>query len=267
MNTTIPAPAAATRPAPRTPLLGVRPFIAKELREWLRSWRAVTVLVVMTPLMLLNTLGPKIGETAALAKGQPVPADLPLDPTVNVLERWPAWLLLLTIVAGFNLLVGERDRGTLAWSLSKPLSRSGLIVGKWIAAVVMITVFGIVLPMVASVLAAVLAYGMPNLGTVVLGTVLLVATPVFLVALMLALSVIVPGQAAVAGGAIFIAVFPLMMVDVLPGLAAWFPSTIIQWAAATTMGGSTSPVTPIAWAVGTVAVLAFAVARLRAADL
>jgi len=248
-------------------LVGARPFFNKEVRDWIRSWRAVSLFVVTTPLMLINTLGPKIGETAARANGEPIPSDLSFDATTNILVRWPQWIWMFVIFASFSLLIAERDRGTLAWSLSKPLSRTGLFVAKWAAAVVMFTVFGIVLPMVACVIAAIPAYGMPDMAAVVAGTLLLVATPAFFIALTLALSTVLPSQAGVAGAAVGVALAPVLLAPVLPAIVPWLPSSISFWAVNTTLGQPLDISTPIATAVFTAAVAAFGIAKLRAADL
>ena len=246
---------------------GVGPFLAKELREWVRSRRGLWVALTATPMMIINTLGPKIGEIAAQSEGQPIPPGLSFDPTINVLARWPQWIYLFAILASINLLIGERDRGTLAWSLSKPLSRSGLLLGKWVAATLMFTIFGIVVPMAASVVAAAIAYGMPDLGTVAVGTLLLAATPAFFVALTLALSTKLPSAAGVAGVAIGVALAPVFIGALLPWVADLFPSSIAQWAVASPLGQPASIVTPIAWLIGTVAIAWLGAARLRATDL
>ncbi len=254
--------------SPRAPSLeGVGPFFAKELRDWLRSRRSLWLALAATPMMVLNALGPKIGEIAARAEGEPIPADLILDPTINVLVRWPQWIVLFAIIASCNLLIAERDRGTLAWSLSKPLSRAGLLLGKWAAAMVMFTVFGIVIPMAAAVAAATIAYGMPDLGAVALGTVLLVATPAFFVALTLALSTRLPSPAGVMAAAITVALAPVFLASLVPWTADLFPSSIAQWAVGTALAQPTSVTTPIAWLVGMVAVAGFGAARMRATDL
>jgi ABC-type transport system involved in multi-copper enzyme maturation permease subunit len=248
-------------------LVGARPFFRKELRDWIRSWRAVSLFVVTTPLMVISTLGPKIGETAARSNGEPIPTDLSFDATTNILGLWPQWIWMFVIFASFSLLIAERDRGTLAWSLSKPLSRTGLLVAKWAAAVIMFTVFGIVLPMVACVIAAMLAYGMPDMGTVVVGTLLLTATPVFFIALTLALSTVLPSQAGVAGVAVGVALAPALLAPIFPAVVEWLPSSISLWAVNTTLGQPLSLSTPIAFVVFTVAVAVIGITRLRTVDL
>ncbi len=250
-----------------SPLLGTGPFIRKELHEWLRSRRALVLLGVTTMMMVLNTLSARFAQLSAHGAGVPVPSGLTFDPTANVLVKWPQWVFFFAIVFSASLFVVERDRGTLAWTLSKPLSRTALLVGKWTAAMIMFTIFGIVLPMAASVVAAEVAYGTPDLGTVLVATVLLTATPAFFVALTLALATILPSQPPVAGIAAGVAIAPGILGSFLPGIADWLPPSMGPWAVAVAMGHPVSMATPVAWALGTAAAAVLGTVMLRRADL
>jgi len=249
------------------PLQGFRPFVRKELVEWIRSWRAVILFGVATAMMVLSTLSARFAELTAQANGVPVPADLSLDPTLNVIAKWPEWLFFFAIVFSVNLLIVERDRGTLAWTLSKPISRTALLAGKWTAGMIAFVVFGLILPMAACVVAAIVAYGMPDLGTVAVATVLLAATPAFFFALTLAAAVVLPSQPPVAGVAIAVAIAPGILGTFVPGIAEALPPSIGPWAVLFAVGAPVSAVTPIAWAVGTIAAAVFGIAMLRRADL
>ncbi len=132
---------------------------------------------------------------------------------------------------------------------------------------VMFSVFGIVLPMAASVIVAVPAYGMPNLGSVTVATVLLTTTPAFFFALTLALATVLPSQPPVAGVAVAVAIAPGILASFVPGIADLFPSTMAPWAVAVATGHPVSAATPVAWAVSTVAAAGFGIAMLRRADL
>jgi hypothetical protein len=110
-------------PVPR--LLGLRPVVAKEIHEWFANHRAPMLFVVTTLMMVLSTLSARIA-TVSVPAAQ-LPPSLSLDPTVNVLVKWDQWVFFFAIVFSTSLLIVERDRGTLAWSLSKPLSRRALL--------------------------------------------------------------------------------------------------------------------------------------------
>ncbi len=242
-------------------------FFRKELLEWLRSRRAILLTLATGLMMLPATLGSRIALLSAAASHVVLPTQPPLDPTVNVLMKWDQWVFFFAILVSVSLVIGERDRGTLAWSLSKPLSRTALLAAKWSAAMVMFSIFGLVLPMTASVIVAIPAYGMPDLAVVATATVLLVATPAFFFALTLALGVILPSQTAVGGLAIMAAVVPGLVGQVLPDLAAAFPSSIGPWAVGLARGVPVPAITPIGWLVGTSVAAIAGLAAFQRRDL
>ena len=250
-----------------SPLLGLGAFTRKELLEWLKSWRAVILLAVTTAMMVLSTLSARLAELSTRGTSHPLPPGISFDPTTNVLVKWPEWVFFFAIIFSVSLFVVERDRGTLAWTLSKPLSRTALLIGKWTAARVVFTVFGIVLPMGASVAAATIAYGVPDLGEVAVATALLAATPAFFIALTLALGTVLPSQPPVAGIAVAAAIAPGLIGSLVPGVAEALPPSIGPWAVAAAMGGPAPEITPIGWAVGTIAAAVFGIVMLRRADL
>ncbi len=248
-------------------LLGLGPVFRKELREWLASRRVWMLLGVSSVMMVLNTLSANFAIAAATAKGIAVPPGLSMDPTINVLAKWEQWVFFFAIAFSVSLLIGERDRGTLAWSLSKPLSRTALIVGKWAAAMTVYVVFGLVLPMAMCVVAASVAYGTPDLGPIAVATVLLTATPAFFIALTLALGAILPSQAAVGGLAAIIAIAPGIVSSVSNDAAMLFPSSMGPWAVAYAMGAPVPASTPVGWLVGFVVVAVAGVVAMRRRDL
>src|SRR5262245_44267102 len=127
---------ATTNPIPRIDavphLLGLRPVVAKEIHEWFANRRAPMLFLVTSLMMVLSTLSAKIA--AASVPAAQLPPALSVDPSVNVLAKWDQWVFFFAIVFSTSLLITERDRGTLAWSLSKPLSRRALLAGKWVGA-------------------------------------------------------------------------------------------------------------------------------------
>jgi ABC-type transport system involved in multi-copper enzyme maturation permease subunit len=58
-----------------------------------------------------------------------------MDPTANVLLGWTGQTVaFIVVVATMALLSSERDRGTLAWSLTNPVSPTSIIAAKLVAA-------------------------------------------------------------------------------------------------------------------------------------
>src|SRR3954453_23167064 len=95
-----------------SPLLGVGPFIRKEILEWMKSRRAVILLAVTTAMMVLSTLSARLAEMSARSAGTPMPPTISFDSTTNVLFKWPQWVFFFAIVFSANLFIVERERGT-----------------------------------------------------------------------------------------------------------------------------------------------------------
>lgn len=254
-----------TTPARSPRLLGLRPVVAKEIHEWFANRRAWILLGVTTVMMLLNTLSARIAGTSLV--GRDLPAGLSFDPTVNVLAKWDQWLFFFAITFTVSLLIVERDRGTLAWSLTKPLSRRALIVGKWLGAMAIYVPFGLVLPMVACVVAATLSYGTPDVGRVAVATVLLAGVPAFFIGLTLALATFLPSQSAVGGAAVLVAIAPGLVGAVFPSIAMALPPAIGSWAVGVALGGTVSALTPIGWLIGMVVVTLAGITIISRGDL
>lgn len=258
------------RPADTTgpsPFLGFRAFFRKELAEWIRARRALVLAIASSATMTLTTLSARLAVWSAGLSHVKLTAQPPLDPTLNVLAKWDQWVFFFAILSSVSLVIGERDRGTLAWSLSKPMSRSALLLAKWAAGVVMFTASGIVLPMILCVLVAIPAYGMPDIAAVVTGTILLAATPAFFIALALALGVVLPGQAAVGGAGLIVALVPGIIGTLAPDVAAALPPSIGPWAIAVALHAPAPIWTPVGWAVGMIVAAALAIRALDRADL
>jgi ABC-type transport system involved in multi-copper enzyme maturation permease subunit len=260
----------ATLDQPR--LLGLRNLVRKDLSEWAHGKRAWIVMAVVTTVFAFAAANGWISDWAARS----LPAEpgdgpakavslLPLD---NVLFAIGTQFIALAVIfATMSLLIAERDSGTLAWTVSKPVSRTSVLVSKWLTATLALWIAAVVVPLAVTTVLATVLYGVPDLFTVALLGVTLITVPALFVAVALTAATLVPSQAAV--GAIGMAVFaaPLVIAGIVPGLAPFFPGSIFEWAVGFSVGGPVSLVTPVAWIVGLGALFALARARLAAMDL
>jgi ABC-type transport system involved in multi-copper enzyme maturation permease subunit len=238
MNTTNPA------------LPGFRPFLRKEMSEWWQRRAIIATFGFVTLLGTLATLATRIDELA----GGLAPGAAQLDPTMNVLGAgFDQLILYAALFTSIGLLIGERSTGTLAWTLSKPISRNALLLAKWLVAVVMLTVFGLVLPMAVSVGVATWSYGsLPDLGRVATLGGVLITLPAFYVALNLFLSTRLNSQAGVAAIGVGVAVIPLLFAGFLPLLVELWPTSMS--AVAMAMAGGETPHLPTILSWSTVVV-------------
>jgi ABC-type transport system involved in multi-copper enzyme maturation permease subunit len=241
---TLEAPATrAIRPAGR--LAGFDVLLRKELSDWVRGRRALTVGAASMALAVGTTVIPLI-----LRATSPDVPGLTLDPTRNVLGAWNGWnLALLFLLATMSLLSLERDRGTLAWTFTKPVSRTAVLGAKWLAAFAVLAVVAIALPMAAQVVVATVAYGaLPDLGMVGAFGLLLLLAPAFFVTLTIGVATVVPTTSGVAGVAFVVVMGPSMAEIWLPAIARWMPTSIHAWAGSV-LGGSPSFAEPLVWLV------------------
>jgi ABC-type transport system involved in multi-copper enzyme maturation permease subunit len=246
------------------PLLGFRPFFRKELADWWQRRAALITFAVVAALGAMGTLATRIDE---LAGG--VAEAAMLDPTANVLNaKFEDWILFAGIFASIGILTQERVMGTLAWTLSKPVSRSSVLLAKWTAAVVMLAVFAVALPLVVSVGIATWAYGsLPDLGSVAVFGLILVAVPAFFVGFNLALATRLGSQAGIAAAAFAVFGAPYLLVSFLPIVAEVWPTAMGAMAGAVAGGADPNLPTIAGWAVAVAAVGALGLLALGREDL
>jgi ABC-type transport system involved in multi-copper enzyme maturation permease subunit len=246
------------------PMLGFGPFLRKEFSEWVRGGRAIVVGLIVTALAVLGTLGTWIeGNVEGMAVGAAV------DPTVEALRLFgPPIVALVTIFATMSLLAGEREGGTLAWSLTKPLSRSAVLAAKWTAAVLVLAIVAIVIPTAVAAIVSTLAYGAaPDPLVVVPMALLSIAIPIFFVTIAIAAGTILPTQAGIAGVGIAVLLLPYLVGAILPvAVVEALPTGIGAWAGGL-VGGEAVPVsTPVVWAATIVALAAASVLAFRRSE-
>ncbi len=234
--------------------LGFGNSLRKELTEWFRGPKALIVLGISIVGAIFMTLIPFIAKATGEAEQAGL---LSTDPTANVLLGWTGQTVaFIAVIASMTLLSTERDRGTLAWSLSNPVSPTSIIAAKFLAAILVISVTAVALPMLVSIGVATVAYGaLPDLAVVGTLSVLFLALPAFYVALTVAAGTAVKSTAGVAGVAFAVMFVPQVVGGLLPIVNDLSPTSIGAWAMAVAKGGAASPLTPIGWLVSMVAIV------------
>jgi ABC-type transport system involved in multi-copper enzyme maturation permease subunit len=273
MNAATIDPFAVDQPDARRPiLLGLRNLVRKDLAEWIhgkRSWIVLGVVVTIFVLAAANAAITAWAVASFPAEPGEGPAEIAsMRPLDNVLFAiGTQFIVLATIFATMSLLIAERDSGTLAWTISKPVSRTSVLVSKWLTATLALWVVAVVVPIIVTTAVVTVLYGLPELATVAALAVTLITVPAFYVAVALTAATFVPSQAAV--GAIGMAVFaaPLVIGGLVPVLVPFLPGSIFDWAVAVSTGGAASIVTPVAWLAGLAALFAVGRQRLGAMDL
>jgi ABC-type transport system involved in multi-copper enzyme maturation permease subunit len=257
-------------------LPGVGALVRKDLGEWIHGSRAVIVLTITALFMALAAANSwiqawvvaNVPEAAQAAAGGAGPKIFVL-PWDNLASGVASQIFLFAAVfAAMSLIVRERESGTLAWVASKPVSRSSIWIAKWISASAALFVAAVVLPMAITVAVVGVLYGLPSMAAVAVTTLGMGAAIVFLVAVALGASTFVANQGAVAGISFAVMFVPGIIAGILPfDLAPFLPTSILAWSMGLVGGANVGVVTPIAWALGLTAVVAFSVRRMDGLEL
>lgn len=247
-----------------TSLQGFVPFFRKELSEWLRGGGALVTAIVLSALGILGTLGTRIDE---LTGGTPTAAQV--NATYNVIgAKFDQWIVFATVFASMGLILSERGSGTLAWTLSKPISRSALLFAKWLVATGALAVFGLLLPLAISAGVAAWAYGgAPDVGSLLVMAAWLAAAAGFIVALNLALATRIGSQAGVGAIAFAVAVIPYIAGALMPSLAEVWPTSVATMGTMVAAGDALNLRTVAGWLVCLVAVGAIGLLMFSREDM
>jgi ABC-2 type transport system permease protein len=226
--------------------LGFGTVFRKELTEWLRGPKALIVAGVSIAGAVFMTMIPFIAEATQEAEDAGLKS---LDPTANVLLGWTGQTVaLIAVVATMALISSERDRGTLAWSLSNPVSPTSVIAAKFVAAMLVFSLAAVVLPLAVSVCLATVVYGgLPNLATVATFGLLFLTLPAFYIALTVGLGTAIKSTAGVAGVAFAVMFVPQVLGGLLPIVGELSPTSIGGWAMAMAKGQPASTLTLVGW--------------------
>ena len=149
------------------PFTGFGNFFRKELGDWWKSWRFLIVLIVMTVIaeFIVFFTYDLAGRFRRDFQGQ---IELPSEQLVVTISALgslnphaPGIVLqiLIIIFSTMGIMAVEKSSGTLAWSLTKPLGRTGLLVAKWLAATMMLWLAMCVVPILISTISISAYYG------------------------------------------------------------------------------------------------------------
>jgi ABC-2 type transport system permease protein len=236
------------------PFLGFGTVLRKELTEWFKGPKALIVTGVSVVGAIFMTVIPFVvkatNQAAESGPGQ-TQMLLTMDPTTNVLLGWTGGTVaLIAVVATMALMSAERDRGTLAWSLTNPVSPMSIISAKFIAAMLVFSATAIILPLAVSIgLATVVYGGLPDLSIVGTFALLYLTLPAFYIALTVGLGTAIKSTAGVAGVAFAVMFVPQVIGGLVPVVTNLSPTSIGNWAMLVAKGQPASMLTPIGWAI------------------
>ena len=237
----------------------------KELTEWRRGRRTWVVLIVCTLFMALTALNAWLQVNLPAEAGVP-PEDALLDPTTAILGAVSGQIFLVAAVfAVMNMIVGERESGTLAWTVSKPVSRSAIWLAKFTVSTLVLWVVAGLIPLAATVALVFALYGPTTVVLVAAMAVGILLAIALFVAVTLAASTVVPSQAAAAAIGLAVMFVPQLLGIVVP--AQLLPTSILQWTLLAGVGEPAGFATPIAWGVAMLALISFSLRQMERLEL
>ena len=218
--------------------------LRKELVEQWRTRRLVVVAVVFLFFGFLSPLGAKLLPDLLEGLGDSggvmieIPPPTAQDALLQYVKNMSQFGVLLAVLLAMGAVAREKERGTAAMVLSKPVSRADFLLGKFVA---LTLVFGLCLALagLACYYYTVVLFEGTGEARFVEMNLLLGLFIEFYLAVTLLGSTVARSQV-VAGGLGLGAVFVVAILGVLPRFGDYMPTVLLDWARAL-MAGTGEP--------------------------
>jgi ABC-2 type transport system permease protein len=215
-------------------------------KEWMELVRTYRLLVVVIVMLFFGLTSPLIAKfTPEMMKLIPtggITIQMP-PPTVNdaigqYIKNMAQFGILLAILLTMGTIAQEKDKGTAAMMLVKPLPRSTFITTKYLALAAMFALT-IILAGIASYYYTLLLFEAMNiLHWLALNALLLLYVLVY-VAITLLCSTLTKSQVAAGGSALGALIF-IALISVIQGIGRNLPGELINWGTRLMMGDNTA---------------------------
>lgn len=225
--------------------------LAASLRkELIEQWRTRRLLVLLVVLVFFGMSSPVLAyftpELMSLVPGGEafkalIPTPTMLDAVDQYLKNTTQFGVLLALLLAMGAVAQEKERGTAAMMLVKPLPRGVFLLAKFVALAIAFLV-GLALAGVGGYFYTLVLFGAPDAGAWVAMNVLLWLYLLVFVALTLLFSALVRSPAAAAGLG-FGALLLLSLIGSIPGMGQYLPGELVNWAVSgfTGAGGAEWP--------------------------
>jgi ABC-2 type transport system permease protein len=250
-----------------------RTLLAKEFLEQRRTYR---VFILGAVLLVFGLISPVLAKyTPLLLRSIPnLPAGLAgiipeatlRDAVGQYIKNISQFGVFLVIIFSMGVIAQEKERGTAAMLLTKPVRRSAMVLAKWVAGMASLLVGLAVAAIGCALYTALLFEPLPLGGFLALNALMAVFLSVFLTVALLA-SALARSQAAAAGIA-FGGLLLLLVLASIPRLGEIMPNQLLGWGEALVLGGNTTAWTALAVSIGIIALsLAGACLRLEREEI
>jgi ABC-2 type transport system permease protein len=232
-------------------------------KELIEQWRTYRLLIVAVVLLFFGMASPVLAKYIPELVKMAIPADqaqglLGLMPTPTAGDAADQYVkntiqfgVLLALLMAMGTVAQEKERGTAALMLVKPMPRWVFLLAKFAALAVTFTV-SLTLAGLASYLYTVLLFGAVSLPAwLAMNGLMLLCLLVYL-ALTLLCSTLTRSQI-VAGGLAFGALIVLAIVSALPKVGDWAPTRLSGWGASLVKGAGAAAWPALGVSVGLIA--------------
>lgn len=214
-------------------------------KEWMELIRSYRLLVVVVVLLFFGLTSPILTKfTPELLKLIPtgdMTIQMPPQTVINAIAQYVKNMAQFGIILGLLLTMGvvaqEKDKGTAAMMLVKPLSRGSFLGAKFLSLATMFAIGMIVAAIAAYYYTLLLFEAMNMLHWLILNVFLFIYMMV-IVAITLLCSTLMKSQVAAGGLALGIIFIPGALAS-LVGLGKYLPGELITWGARVMQGDST----------------------------
>jgi ABC-2 type transport system permease protein len=218
-------------------------FRALLLKEWLEAWRSrrvVAVVILFAILGIISALSARyLPEILKAALGDqltiPVPTPVAADVVLQLQKNLGQIGALVAIVLAMGAVANEKERGTAAFVLTKPVSRGAFLAAKLAVLGSVLALATLAAVAAAWVYAAVLFEPAPVLGWLALAILVWLALAAWASITFLASTV--SGSAAVAAGVGVVALIAVSLVAAIPQVGRVLPAGLDAPARALATGG------------------------------
>lgn len=235
-------------------------FIAfrKEWLELIRSYRLLVVAIVLVFFGLTSPLLAKFTpELITLLPGgedisKLIPTPTVWDAVAQYVKNMGQFGIILALLLTMGAVAQEKDKGTAAMMLVKPLPRGAFLASKFVAQSAMFAITLVAAGIACYYYTLLLFEAMDVLHWLILNALLLLYVLVF-VAITLFCSTLTKSQAAAGGVALGIMVI-LGLVGAIPGLGKYLPGELITWGTRLMQGDTTTSWTAFGISVGLIVI-------------
>jgi ABC-2 type transport system permease protein len=244
-----------------------RTLLAKEFREQWRTWKMIVFLAVF---LITGIISPVLAKyTPELLKSIPnlpaglaniIPAPTVADSVAQYLKNTAQFGILLVVLLTMGVMAQEKERGTAAMLVTKPVSRSAVVLAKWLTGMTMVLAGLLVDGLACLAYTVVLFEPLPFGAFWTLNLLLLVYLGVYLTMALLA-STLARSQAMAAAGA-FGGLVVLLVLGSIPRVSEYMPGKLVTWGSSLMLKGGSTAWPALGVAAGIIA-LALAIACLR----